>query len=150
MVDVDSDHKKFTGFTYDSAYSNLKGSYYFNVAPFGIASLPSIFSRIVNKCFRGMERFGTIWYLDDLLQPSGSISDDPETVNRKHGQDLRRLFGRAKRFGFKFSIEKAVIGCKYIGYLGFKIGQGQVLVSDKTVRGLNFLFCFRDSFLELF
>ena len=137
MVDVDSDHKKFTGFTYDSAYSNLKGSYYFNVAPFGIASLPSIFSRIVNKCFRGMERFGTIWYLDDLLQPSGSISDDPETVNRKHGQDLRRLFGRAKRFGFKFSIEKAVIGCKYIGYLGFKIGQGQVLVSDKTVRGID-------------
>ena len=129
--------KKYTGFFYDSQYSTLKGTYTFNVMPFGICSLPSLFSRLVDSCFNGLQKYGSAWFLDDLLQFSGSISQSREANLAQHAKDLDRLFSRAKVYNFKFSISKASIGKSYISFLGFKIGQGQILVSDKTEKGVE-------------
>ena len=129
--------QKFTGFFYDSQYSTLRGNYYFKTCPFGICNLPSLFSRLVDSCFNGLQKYGAAWFLDDLLQFSGKIGDDEESIIDQHCRDLDRLFGRARTYGFKFSISKAAIGKKYIQFLGFRIGQGQILVSEKTQRGIE-------------
>ena len=70
-------------------------------------SAVSLFSRIMDDAFAGLQYYLTLWYLDDLIQSTKMpISGKREDLIREHVKDLRRLFGRAREKGFSFSIEK--------------------------------------------
>ena len=70
--------------------------------------------------------------MDDIIQGSGEPADSWDTAIIKHAKDLRRMFGRARVRGFRFSIEKCSIAKKFIQYLGHMLGQGKLFSTEKT------------------
>ena len=53
--------KQYTAFQVHQG--ELAGIYSWNFLPFGVKSAVSIFSSIMDSCFRGLKRFGAYWYL---------------------------------------------------------------------------------------
>ena len=70
--------------------------------------------------------------MDDIIQASGGPDDSLDQAIDIHVTDLRRMFGRARAKGFRFSIEKCAIAKAYIQYLGHMLGQGKLYSTEKT------------------
>ena len=117
--------KPYTSFVvHDGQFA---GAYMWNFVPFGIKSAVSLFSRIMDECFRGIPN--VIWYLDDILCYSKNMID--------HARDLKIMFQRALARNFKFSLEKSVFGVSEITYLGHILGNGKIRVSEKTINRIS-------------
>jgi len=134
-VEIDEESKPLTGFIVNEGQFN--GTYEYNCMPFGVKSAVSLFSRVMDDCFRGFKPHGVHWYLDDIIQGSGESYMSKEEALTLHVDDLNRLFGRAASLGFTFSIEKSIVAVEFIEYLGYNIGQGICKPGKKTLEKMN-------------
>ena len=134
---VSKESQRYLGFSMPEG--PFRGTYQFTVLPFGVKNAVSIFSKIMDQSFRGLQSYGTCWYLDDIVVSSchGEREYTHDEIVETHCKDLRRMFGRARENGFSFSIEKADLMLNSINYLGFRIGNSQIEVSQKTKNNLD-------------
>lgn len=102
--------------------NTIKGLYQYTRLPFGIASAPSIFQRLMDTMLQDIP--GTICYLDDILV-TGKNDED-------HFKNLEEVLKRLMNAGLKLKKSKRVLMQDSVQYLGHRIdAQGVHTTPDK-------------------
>ncbi|AEC49881.1 polyprotein [Banana streak UL virus] len=108
-----------------TAFWAFTGLYEWLVMPFGLKNAPAIFQRKMDNCFRGTEKFITV-YIDDILVFS--------ETEEEHAIHLTKMLEICKRNGLILSPTKMKIGVKVIDFLGSTIGQNQLDLQPHIVQ----------------
>ena len=90
-----------------------RGLYVYNCLPFGVASVPAIFQKIMDTVLQGIT--GVTCYIDDILVSS----PDEET----HIQILGEVFDRLEKHGFRLKQNKCEFLLSHIEYLGHVVNE---------------------------
>jgi hypothetical protein len=149
QIPLDNESKEYT------AFQGPDGLYQYNYMPFGLATAPATFNKIVRKLFSNVKHVVT--YFDDIC----IYTDDWET----HIKVTRQVFDTLKKAGFTVKPSKLEIGKQSIEFLGHTVGAG-VLKPDnsnlekvlkieqpknkKQVRGLVGLISYYNKFIPNF
>ena len=105
QVPLSEDSKDLTSFVC------FKGSFRFNVCPFGLASAPGSFSRIMRKLLDGGD--GLDSYLDDVLAHTTNWDE--------HLSVLKYFFERVRQANLSLRPSKCQIGYNRISFLGNEV-----------------------------
>lgn len=117
QIELDDDSKKLV------VINTHKGLYMYNRLPYGIASSPSIFQKLMDQLFGKME--GVFVFLDDILITG---RNGTEHLNR-----LKQVFSKLQECGLKVKLDKCSFFQKSVSYLGFIIdAEGLHPSSEKT------------------
>ncbi|XP_064464822.1 uncharacterized protein K02A2.6-like [Ornithodoros turicata] len=85
-----------------------KGLYQFNRMPFGIASAPAVFQRIMEQVIAGIP--SAACYLDDIIVTGEN--------DHQHLENLKQVLLRLREFGFTLKEEKCAFMQQQVEYLG--------------------------------
>ena len=100
-----------------------KGLFRYTRLPFGVASAPSIFQRLMETILQGIPK--VIVYIDDILV-SGHSEDE-------HRELLRRVLNRLQEVGIRLKLSKCSFMVDSVVYLGYKLdARGIHPVADKV------------------
>ena len=88
-----------------------QGLYSVTRLPFGVASAPAIFQKMMDTILRGMP--GVLCYIDDIL-----VSTEDE---ESHFRLLQEVFSRLEKHGFRLKQEKCHFLLSKVDYLGHQI-----------------------------
>ena len=117
QIELDEDSQKYT------IINTQRGLYCYKRLPFGIASAPGIFQRVMESLLKGIP--GVTVYLDDVL-----ITGATEA---KHMNALEEVLRRMRRAGLRLRREKCVLMTSSVVYLGHRIdAEGLHPVSEKV------------------
>lgn len=125
QIELDEDSKTIV------TINTHKGLFRYNRLPYGIASSPAIFMKIMDELFAGLD--GVIVFLDDIL-----------VTGRDHSQHMERLcrvFNIIKNSGLKINLEKCSFFQKSISYLGYTIDAGGLHPSGDKVEAIIKMHC---------
>ena len=106
--------------------NTTKGLYRYNRLPFGVASAPSIFQRIMDAILQGLP--GVCVYLDDILV-TGETED-------KHLQNLEQVLSRLEKAGLQLQRQKCTFMQPSVEYLGHRISAAGLHPSEEKVRAI--------------
>ena len=116
QVPLDQESRKYV------TINTIKGLYQYTRLPFGIASAPSIFQRLMDTLLQGIP--GIICYLDDILV-TGSNDED-------HFKNLEEVLKRLMDAGLRLKKSKCALMQDSVQYLGHRIdAQGVHTTPDK-------------------
>lgn len=119
-----------------TTFSVPQGNYEWNIMPFGLINSRSVFQRIMDETFEGMDEF-LKKYIDDLLIHSNNIPD--------HIKHLRIFLKRVKDMGIVLSASKMKLFKTMINFLGYNIQYGSYIVIQ---RSSNFVEHFPDEITD--
>ena len=103
-----------------------KGLYRFTRLPFGIASAPAIFQRVMDTILQGIP--GVICYIDDIL----ITGKDRES----HIQSLTEVLKRLRYYNIRASKEKCAFLRKSLEFLGHKIDDKGIHATENKLRAI--------------
>ena len=120
QIQLDPDSRKYV------TINTHKGLFTYNRLPFGVASAPSIFQRVMELVLQGIQ--GVCVYIDDIHVTG---QDDQE-----HLEHLEEVLRRLKEAGMRLKSEK----CEYlrlsVDYLGHTISSEGLRTSDAKVQAI--------------
>ncbi|OUC48352.1 putative reverse transcriptase [Trichinella nativa] len=102
QVELDEESKRIL------VINTHKGLYHYNRLPFGVASAPAIFQKVMNTMLAGIPNVAA--YLDDIIL-TGATDDE-------HRRTLKLVLGRLKESGLRIRKEKCTFFQKKVEYLG--------------------------------
>ncbi|CAF0711795.1 unnamed protein product [Adineta steineri] len=103
-----------------------KGLFRYNRLPFGVASAPSIFQKIMDQMLAGLQ--GTVCYLDDIIVTG---------VNKmEHLDNLNKVLEKIKDFGFHINKSKCSFLQDSVEYLGFIVDKNGVHTSPSKTKAI--------------
>ena len=105
------------------AINTHQGLYTFNRLPFGVASAPAIFQKLMDKVLQGLP--GVLCYIDDIL-----VSGEDEDT---HFRLLEEVFARLERHGFRLKQEKCMFLLSKVEYLGHQISSEGIHPLDSKI-----------------
>ncbi|KRY56478.1 Uncharacterized protein T03_3767 [Trichinella britovi] len=111
QVELDEESKRIL------VINTHKGLYQYNRLPFGVASAPAIFQKVMNTMLAGIPNVAG--YLDDIIL-TGATDDE-------HRRTLKLVLGRLKEFGLRIRKEKCIFFQREVEYLGH-------ILSSKGIR----------------
>ena len=107
-----------------SAFITHLGKFQWNIAPFGLALLPSYYSKAMQDTLSGLEEFARN-YMDDILVTS--------YTENEHLDHIRQVFEHFCKFKMKLKLAKCEFGRGEIQFLGHIINhQGIIILPEKT------------------
>lgn len=109
-----------------TAFITPWGLYRFKRVPFGLASAPAAFQRMMEKILEGIE--GVVIYLDDILVCAKSKG--------QHDDRLRRVLERFREVGMVLN-KKCVIGTNRVEFVGYTIGPEGVRPNFDNLRAIE-------------
>ncbi|KAI5750921.1 hypothetical protein M8J77_002494 [Diaphorina citri] len=104
-------------------FSTMYGRYSFRKAPFGLASVPEVFSKKVIQIFSDLE--GVEVYFDDIIIAGKDGAD--------HDKLLLEVLKRARQFNVKFNADKLQYRKSSVKFLGQIISKDGVRVDEEQV-----------------
>ena len=90
-----------------------QGLYQYTRLPFGIASAPANFQRLMDTILQGVP--GAVCYIDDILITGKSEED--------HLKNLKEVLTRLEKHGFRLKKDKCTFMANSVEYLGHRIDQ---------------------------
>jgi len=107
------------------------GQFEFLRAPFGIKSLPGLWSRLADKVLTGLKWQIAAVYMDDIIVFSKTAED--------HVRDVEQVLSRIINAGLKIHVGKCKWAQKEVEYVGFIVGRDGVQpMPDKVSSIMNF------------
>ena len=104
-----------------------RGLFQYNRLPFGIASSPGIFQRVIESIMKGVPKICI--YLDDILIAAKD--------NTEHNQVLELVLGRLSEAGFRLKFEKCSFSQSEVVYLGYKIDKDGLHPVEDRVKAIR-------------
>ena len=123
QVEVDNSVQKLT------AFSTIEGQYCFNRLPFGLATAPTTFQRLMHVLLKGLIFKGVVVYLDDILVYGENAEE--------HNQRLEEVFTRIKTAGLKINPEKCVFNKKELAFLGHTVSGNGIQTNKKKIEQIQ-------------
>ncbi|KFD64486.1 hypothetical protein M514_23333 [Trichuris suis] len=102
QVELDDESKKFL------VINTHKGLFQYNRLPFGVASAPAIFQKIMDTMLAGIPNVAA--YLDDIILTG--------KTDEEHRATLREVLRQLEEFGFRIRKEECTFFQKEVEYLG--------------------------------
>jgi predicted aspartyl protease len=112
-----------------TAFSTKEGQFCFNRLPFGLATAPATFQRLMHEMLTGILFNGAIVYLDDILVYGRN--------QEEHDQRLQEVFQRIKDTGLKINPEKCEIYKEKLLFLGHTVSQSGIRTNEDKIRVIN-------------
>ena len=103
-----------------------KGLFRYNRLPFGVASAPSIFQKIMDQMLAGLQ--GTVCYLDDIIVTGVNTTE--------HLDNLDKVFEKIKDYGFHINKTKCSFLQDSVEYLGFVVDKNGVHTSPSKIKAI--------------
>ena len=103
-----------------------QGLYRYKRLPFGVASAPSIFQKLMDTVLQGIP--GVICYIDDILVSS--------TDEKSHLETLGEVFTRLQKHGFRLKEDKCVFMMPTVHYLGHQIDATGIHTAPEKVEAI--------------
>ena len=88
-----------------------RGLYQLTRLPFGVASAPALFQRVMDTMLQGIDK--TICYIDDILVTGSTVEE--------HLQNLESVLKRLKQYGIRAKRAKCSFMSEKVEYLGHRI-----------------------------
>ena len=120
QIPLSEESKKFV------VINTHKGLYRYNRLPFGIASAPAIFQRMIEGILQGIPHVTV--YIDDILVTGASDSE--------HLQNLQEVLTRLEKAGLKLKKDKCAFLLPAVEYLGHVISEEGLKPTADKVRAL--------------
>ncbi|XP_055913593.1 uncharacterized protein K02A2.6-like [Eupeodes corollae] len=117
QVELDDESKEFM------VVNTVMGLYQCQRLPFGVASAPAIFQRLVEQVIAGVRQCGN--YIDDIIVAAETTHELLDT--------LREIFERLKSYGLVCKREKCILLETEIEFLGHIISETGIRPSDSKV-----------------
>ena len=133
--------KKFTTLDLSHAYNQLildevsrkyvvvnthHGLYRYTRLPFGIASAPALFQRVMDQILQGMEK--VTCYLDDILITG--------TSDEEHLMNLSEALQRLQNHGVRLKLEKCRFMEDSVEYLGHRVDSKGLHTTDSKLKAI--------------
>ena len=87
---------------------HTKGCYRYTHLPFGAASAPVLFQKVMNTVLQGLPK--VICYLNDILFSGSTVQE--------HLGNLEKVLQRLEQYGIQAHKSKCVFMCEAVEYLG--------------------------------
>ena len=123
QVEVAPDAQEIT------AFSTRDGQFCFNRLPFGLATAPATFQRLMHTLLDGMLFTGVVVYLDDIL-----IYGKDQT---EHDEKLKEIFKRIQRTGLKINPDKCEFNKSELLFLGHTINEKGIQTNKRKVEEIE-------------
>lgn len=108
-----------------TAFITRRGSFRYNVMPFGLTCAPSVFQRLMDLVLCGLTYEACMVYLDDIIV----ISNDFDT----HIDRLKQVLGRIRQAGLKLKASKCCLFQEKVSFLGHVVSaNGLEVQADKV------------------
>ncbi|XP_017484000.1 PREDICTED: uncharacterized protein K02A2.6-like [Rhagoletis zephyria] len=121
QIELDEESKDLT------VVNTPLGLYQYQRLPFGVASVPAIFQRLIEEIINGIP--GCINYLDDIICTGKSEAE--------HLDNLPMLFKRLKDYGLRCNFEKCTLMQESVEYLGHVICAAGIQQSEKNTEAIK-------------
>ena len=122
QVELSEDSRDLT------AFITPWGLFRFKRVPFGLASAPAAFQRMMEKILEGID--GAIIYLDDVLICGRN--------RREHDERLRQVLERIRAAGMTLN-KKCVIQEEKIEFVGYEMGQDGIRPTAENLKAIEML-----------
>ena len=134
--------KKFTKIDLTNAYQQMpldqdsrelvtinthKGLYRYTRLPFGVASAPALFQKVMDTVLQGLSH--VICYLDDILITGAN--------DEEHLRNVELVLERLRKHGIRVRKEKCEFFCKAVEYLGHRVDDTGLHTTEKKVDALR-------------
>lgn len=97
--------------------------------PFGFASSPAIFQRMIDTLLGGMKWVCAVGYIDDIIVYSDTWDD--------HRRHLRQLFGALRDANLQLHPAKCTFGAAQVKYLGHIVSREGIKACPSKVRAIT-------------
>lgn len=122
QVELDEESKQYL------TINTPKGLYRLNRLPYGVASSPAIFQRIMDQVLQGLKR--VVCYLDDILITG--------TTEAEHWKNVEQVLERLQDRGVRVNKDKCAFCQPSVTYLGHRIDrEGLHPIQDKVTAIAN-------------
>ena len=115
--------------THKTAFRALGSLYEYSRLPFGLCNSPATFSRLMHRCFGDDFQEGIIFYLDDILVYSSTISE--------MFQKLDLVFSKLQHHGLKLKPTKCHFFKEEVSFLGHKITSSGIHTDPEKIRAVS-------------
>ena len=104
-----------------------RGLYRYKWLPFGIASAPALFQRVMDTIFQDLP--GVMCYLDDIIITGAN--------EESHLQNVRKVLERLRRHGIHANQEKCEFMQNQVEYLGHRIDSEGIHATDSKLEAIT-------------
>ena len=112
-----------------TAFVTRSGLYEFNVLPFGLASAPATFERLMEEVMRGIQWEECLIYLDDIISFGTTFDQELER--------LIRVFERLKQANLKLKPSKCHLFQTSVHFLGHTVSRDGVSTTDEKIKAVK-------------
>ena len=112
-----------------TAFSTRQGQFCFNRLPFGLATAPATFQRMMHTMLEGILFKGVVVYLDDILV----YGKDRE----EHNARLEEVFKRIHLAGLRINPGKCDIYREELTFLGHTVSAKGIKTNDKKIKEIK-------------
>jgi transposase InsO family protein len=112
-----------------TAFYAPSGFYEFNVMPFGIATGPGTFQRLVDDMLQGMLHVNAEGYIDDIIIFSDTLD--------QHVIDVRQLFVRLQEYGLSLKRNKCRLWARTPRYVGHVVSEAGVSPDPNKIAAIK-------------
>ena len=109
------------------------GQFTWRRMPMGAKNCPSVFQRMMDKCFRTMPLSVLVIYLDDIVIHSKTIQE--------HVIQLKNMFEILRKNNLQIRADKTVLAENEINFCGYKIKNGTKFPNSDKVQAVKNLRC---------
>ena len=112
-----------------TAFITRRGSWRYNVMPFGLTCAPSVFQRLMDLVLCGLTYELCMVYLDDIVL----FSNDFDT----HVSRLQQVFERLRQAGLKLKASKCCLFQRKVSFLGHVVSAQGLEVQEEKVASVR-------------
>ena len=112
-----------------TAFKVPRGSYEFNVTPYGLTNAGASYQRMMDVCLAGLPSDRILCYMDDIVVFSRTLDE--------HVRDLSSVFDRLREGNITLKASKCVIGSNEVDFLGYRLSENGVKPQERLVTAIK-------------